>query len=72
MMPKGPSGRRDQLLGLDVCLSVREQNDSLHAILRLDPYQSASLIETELDAAGAHCTSLTLEEMFVELAGGGS
>jgi ABC-2 type transport system ATP-binding protein len=72
MVSKKEPGLRERLLGLDPCLSVREQKESIHAILRIDPEASATLIDREFGAAAAHCTALTLEEMFVELAGGES
>jgi ABC-2 type transport system ATP-binding protein len=62
----------DSVRQLAGCLNVRERADGLHAIFRLDSDRCRSMLGQELGIANARCTSVALEEMFVELAGGNS
>jgi len=64
------SGRR--LLQIDGCLNVRQRTDGLHAILQLDPMRGRELVERELGIGNVRCTTIALEDMFVELVGGTS
>ncbi len=61
--------RRD-VVSLGPCLGVRERSDALHAVFQLDPEHSRDVLERELGAADAHCRTVNLEEMFIELVGG--
>jgi len=72
LVPGGPDSRREQLLGMRGCLSVRTRADSLHAIFSVEPEKCRALLEHELRLGGVHCVPIALEEMFVELAGGRS
>ncbi len=72
MVPRGPGGRREQLLSMSGCLSVREQNDALHAIFGCDPERCRIMVERELAIQNAYCTPIALEDMFIELVGGRS
>jgi len=70
LLPRGPVGWHDRLIGLSGCISVREQSDSLHAVFRLEPQQCRSLLQRELHISDARCLSITLDDMFVELVEG--
>jgi ABC-2 type transport system ATP-binding protein len=72
LVPHGPDSSRERLLAADGCVGVRERNGSLHAIFRLDPDSCQAFLEHELGIVGARCTTIGLEEMFVELVGGGA
>lgn len=63
---------RNGLRALDHCLSVRGQADSLHAVFQLRPDHCQAALERQLGVANARCTTITLEDMFVELVGGQS
>jgi ABC-2 type transport system ATP-binding protein len=67
-----PNGQlsRDRLLGLRGCLGVRERSDGLHAVFEMEPEKVIDLLGRQPEFADAHCTSIALEEMFIELAGG--
>ncbi len=72
LVPRDSGAGREKLLALEGCLSVRERNDVLHAILRYEPKTSLVLLERELGITGARCEAIPLEEMFIELVGGHS
>jgi ABC-2 type transport system ATP-binding protein len=63
---------RSDLAGLEGCLGVRERSDALHAVFRKGPEESKALLESALGIGDAHCRSVALEEMFIELVGGQS
>jgi ABC-2 type transport system ATP-binding protein len=72
LVPRGSEDRQNQLLGLNECLSVRDQGDSIHAIFRCEPERCRSIIEKRLNIHNAFCTPIALEDMFIELVGGRS
>ncbi len=72
LVPHGPEGRREQLLGLQGCLSIRDQGDALHAIFSCEPERCRSIVERDLGIHNAYCTPVALEDLFIELAGGRS
>jgi len=72
LVPRGPESRREQLLSLKGCLSVRGQSDSFHAIFGYEPERCRSLLERELGIQNVYCTPIALEDMFIELVGGRS
>ncbi len=63
---------KERLLGLGSCLGVRERTEALHVIFKADPEASRAALEQELGIKGSRCTTIALEEMFIELAGGQS
>ncbi len=65
-----PGIDRERLLALEACLAARERAGALRAIFHLDSQATARTLEQELELADAHCTSIGLEEMFIELVGG--
>lgn len=70
LVPHGHGATRLDLSGLESCLGVRDRSDALHAVFRKRPEESRALLESALGITGAHCRSVALEEMFIELAGG--
>jgi ABC-2 type transport system ATP-binding protein len=58
--------------GVSACLSIRSRGDEVRAVLGMPPEQGQALLTRELGIASAHCTTLALEDMFVELVGGAS
>jgi ABC-2 type transport system ATP-binding protein len=72
LVPHEAEVTRDRLLALDDCVGVRQRSDAMHAILRLDPDRASSMLGNELGVSEVRCTRIGLEEMFVELVGGGS
>jgi len=72
LVPAGAADVRNRLRALNGCLCVRARGDSWHAIFQLDPARCRTMLEHELGIHGARCTSIALEDMFVELAGGRS
>ena len=72
LIPHDHGATRADLIALEGCLGVRDRSEALHAVFRKSPEESKALLESELNIAGAHCRSVALEEMFIELAGGQS
>jgi len=72
LLPHGAGATREELLGSEGCLGVRERADGLHAIFRLDTERCQARLDDELGIRGGRCTSVALEDMFVELVGGNS
>lgn len=70
LVPHGPSVTLEALAAVDGCIGVRERADSLHGVFRFDPAMSRRLIEDGLKVSGVVCRDVSLEEMFIELAGG--
>ena len=59
----------DGLKQLSGCLTVRQRPDAIHAVFAHPPQQTTALLE-EAGYHGARCARTTLEELFIELAGG--
>lgn len=72
LVPRDTKATSERLRGLESCLGVRERAEALHVIFKNDPETSRITLERELGVAGVRCTSIALEEMFIELAGGQS
>jgi ABC-2 type transport system ATP-binding protein len=72
LIPNEARAGKDQLLGLEACLGVRERAEVLHVIFKSDPDTSQAALERELGIKAARCSTIALEEMFIELAGGQS
>lgn len=72
LVPHDHGATRSDLIGLEGCLGVRHRSEALHAVFRKSPGESKALLESTLGIADAHCRSVALEEMFIELAGGQS
>jgi ABC-2 type transport system ATP-binding protein len=52
------------------CLAVRERSDAMHAVFRLNPEQTQSVLASDLGVTGANCRNAALEEMFIEMVEG--
>jgi ABC-2 type transport system ATP-binding protein len=70
LVPHEANATREHLLALDGCLGVRERSEALHVVFKSDPEQSKQSLEGKLGIANTRCTTLALEEMFIELVGG--
>jgi ABC-2 type transport system ATP-binding protein len=70
LVPDASDDSAPRLRKLETCLTVRERGDGLHAILQLDPERGRDVLERELGIRDARCTTIALEDMFVELVGG--
>ncbi len=72
MVPAGPEPSADRLLDDRHCVGGRRRPGAIHAVFNLAPERCQSYLERELGVVGARCTTSSLEEMFIELAGGSS
>lgn len=72
LIPRNNGTRTEKVRGLTGCLNVRNREDGLHAVFRLDPERCRSALNGALGIDDVRCTPVALEEMFVELAGGDS
>jgi ABC-2 type transport system ATP-binding protein len=59
------------LLEQPSCLSARERDGNVRAIFELEPTACRRLMAQDYQVADPHCSPLPLEEMFIELVGGG-
>jgi ABC-2 type transport system ATP-binding protein len=67
LVPPGPEAER--VLAADGCVGGRRRSEGVHAVFRYAPERCLAFLERELGIAGARCAAITLEEMFIELAG---
>jgi len=72
LIPRVNGARAEKVRKLSGCVNVRDREDGLHAVFRLDPGRCRATLDGELGISDARCTPVALEEMFVELAGGDS
>ncbi len=72
LLPADLPDARARLLSLEGCLCARERDGAWRAIFERDPDECTALLARELDVPGARCVRVGLEEMFIELVGGGS
>jgi ABC-2 type transport system ATP-binding protein len=70
LVPRTSGAARADLLALEGCVGVRERGEALHAVFRMDPDAAAAAVREGLGVNGVRCTTLALEEMFIELTGG--
>lgn len=72
LIPHSDPERPGQLRAHAACLGVRRRSDAWHAIFRADAASCPDLLARELGIRDVRCTTVDLEEMFVELVGGES
>jgi ABC-2 type transport system ATP-binding protein len=72
LVPADGDARHEALVGAAPCMGVRKRSDVLHAVFRMGPDAALRFLDGELGIRDARCTGIGLEEMFIELAGGGS
>ena len=72
LIPRAASAVRADVMRLEGCIGVRERSAALHAIFRFEPERCAAALERGLGVTDARCTTVGLEEMFIELVGGQS
>jgi len=60
----------EKLMAHADCLAVRERSDAMHAVFRLNPDRTQSVLAADLGVTGANCRNAALEEMFIELVEG--
>lgn len=69
VVPRRIHGVADRLRALPGILRVRLVIDEWHAVVRGAPLEVARDLPTQLGTNEGHCTSLPLEELFIEYAG---
>jgi ABC-2 type transport system ATP-binding protein len=62
----------ERLLALEGCLGVRSRADVLHAVFHMEPEVCRGMLRRQMGIEDARCSTVALEEMFIELAGGQS
>jgi ABC-2 type transport system ATP-binding protein len=72
LIPMRPGLGAEQLLALDRCLGVRTRSDAIHAVFQIEPEECQKTLQRQLGLNDVRCTTVALEEMFIELAGGQS
>jgi ABC-2 type transport system ATP-binding protein len=71
VLPAGNGLGPADLLQIAHCLSARERGGMLRAIFELQPDACRAALTDVAAGADLHCAPLPLEEMFIELVGGG-
>jgi len=71
LVPRDAVRDESDLLRLPHCLSVRVRDDAVRAVFELEPETCSCRVARELGLAEVRCLPLPLEEMFIELVGGG-
>jgi ABC-2 type transport system ATP-binding protein len=72
LVPSGSGVSLDRLLDIEGCVGGRVRSEAVRAVFRLDSASCEALLSRELGATGARCSTVGLEEIFIELAGGES
>jgi ABC-2 type transport system ATP-binding protein len=72
MVPRDAGADAELLAGLPGCIGTRERSGGVHALFRLTPSGCQQLLEERFGLVDANCTTIGLEDMFIELAGGNS
>jgi len=72
MVPGPPAATAERLTALPACIGTRRRDQATHAVFRLPPAACRDLLQRELGLENIPCTTIGLEEMFIELAGGNS
>jgi ABC-2 type transport system ATP-binding protein len=69
----GESGADCELLAsLPGCIGTRRRSGGVHALFQLTPPRCRQLLEERFGLVDVNCTTIGLEDMFIELAGGDS
>lgn len=72
LLPADLPDARSRLLAIDSCLSVRERDGGWRAIFASPPERCEAMLTETLGEPRIRCVKVGLEEMFIELVGGGS
>jgi len=70
VIPAASNQTVDSIKALDVCLGFRKRPSALHVVLQLPKEQARQLLKNKFNIHDAHCQSLSLDEMFIEVTGG--
>jgi ABC-2 type transport system ATP-binding protein len=70
LIPKTDGLTPEKVREVEGCISARSRFDAIHAILRTSPAECETQLHAALGTSTIRCTSIPLEEMFVELMGG--
>jgi ABC-2 type transport system ATP-binding protein len=70
VIPTGTPHTAKDLKDLDSCVSVRKRPSALHAVFQLPNGDAKQLLKTRLNIEDAHCRTIGLDEMFIEVTGG--
>jgi ABC-2 type transport system ATP-binding protein len=70
VMPASVVSDLSALERLPGCLRVRRTYDSVHAVFVGNPERARRILVETLQISDAHCMTLPLEELFIELVGG--
>jgi len=71
MIPATTAPDSSVILSHPRCLTVRRRDDAVRAVFELEPDEALRVAAGELDLTDARSMPLNLEDMFIELVGGG-
>lgn len=70
VIPQASVQNVNSLKDLSVCIGIRQRPAALHVVLQLPKQQAEQLLLNQLNINNAHCQTLGLDEMFIEVTGG--
>lgn len=70
VIPAASNQTVNSIKELDICLGFRKRPSALHVVLQLPKEQAKQLLKNKFNIDDAHCQSLSLDEMFIEVTGG--
>jgi len=71
MAPAASVANTSEILRHPRCLTVRTRGDAVHAVFELEPDEALRVATSDLGLVDARSMPLNLEDMFIELVGGG-
>jgi len=70
VIPKASNQTVNSIKELSTCIGIRQRPSALHVVLQLPKEQAEQLLKDQFDIHDAHCQTLGLNEMFIEVTGG--
>ena len=70
VIPTATLQNAKDLKDLESCVSVRKRPSALHAVFQLPNGDAKRLLKSQFNIEDAHCRTIGLDEMFIEVTGG--
>lgn len=70
VIPKASDLMVKKFKELSTCIGIRKRPSALHVVLQLPKVQAEQLLKNQFNIHDAHCQTLGLNEMFIEVTGG--
>ncbi|RLE32119.1 MAG: ABC transporter ATP-binding protein [Acidobacteria bacterium] len=70
LIPRDAGITKETVLAHPRCLGARDRTENLHAVFAMNPQATSEVIREDFSIATARCRTASLEEIFIEVAGG--